>query len=134
MSMKREILEASRGEDGREKTCRSVWRLAEGGAQILRAEEEVRGKSVTLRVEGRLRNSTAPYFKDELLALATMDADVTLECGKLDGISSRCQTALIEVQQFMDSLGRGTLTLTALPEEIYREFKASGVDGTLMIE
>ena len=71
---------------------------------------------------------------DELLALATVDADVTLELDALQSISNSAQKALIKTQQMMDRLKRGTLTLTKLPNEIAENFQKSGISGALMIE
>lgn len=134
MSMTREFRESTRTQTDGGREYRSVWTLAEQGAEILTAEETAKGKQVLIRLRGKLRSDTLHYFKDELLALATVDSDVTLDCEELTGISNVCQKGLIETQQLMDSLGRGTLTLVKLPKEILADFQASGVAGALDIE
>ena len=134
MAITRQFRASSRTQNGAVREYRSVWTLTEKGSEILCAEETAQGKQVLIRLSGKLRSDTLHFFKDELLALATTDSDVTLDCEALTGISNVCQKGLIETQQLMDSLGRGTLTLVKLPKEILADFRASGVAGALDIE
>ena len=134
MGITRQFRASSRTQNGGAAEYRSVWALTEKGGEILCVEETAKGKSVLVRLGGKLRSDTLHFFKDELLALATTDSDVTLDCEGLTGISNVCQKGLIETQQLMDSLGRGTLTLVKRPKEILADFQASGVAGALDIE
>lgn len=134
MSMTREFREAQRSADDGRRAYRSVWCLRDGAAEILSVEETAENKQVTIRLDGSLRSDALFFFKDELFALATMDSDVILDCEALKSISNKCQKGLIETQQLMDSLGRGTLTLVKLPKEILADFNASGVAGAVEIE
>lgn len=134
MGIKRVFREASRTEEKGSKTYRSVWSLQDDGREILSVEELAEDKKVTVGLNGTLRSDTQFFFKDELFALATVDCDVTLDCESLLGISNACQKALIEAQQMMDNLGRGTLTLVKLPGHINDDFRASGLAGALEIE
>lgn len=130
MSIRRKFQESS----GSGQSYTSCWSLTEKNEPLLSVRENSEGKNVLLHLEGNLRSDTAVFFKDELLALATTDSDVVLDCEGLSGISSSCQRALIEAQQLMDSIGRGTLTLVKVPSEIMDDFNSSGVAGALMIE
>jgi anti-anti-sigma regulatory factor len=134
MSIKREFREATRKQEKGVKSYRSCWSLTENGGEILSVEETAENKKVVIRLTGNLRSDTVFFFKDELFALATADSDITLDCEALSTISNGCQKGLIEAQQLMDNLGRGTLTITRLPEKIYDDFRASGVAGALEIE
>ena len=110
------------------------WVLSDAGSRILTVRETIEGNEASIVLEGSLRSDTQFFFKDELTALATVDVDVIIDCSELKKISNACQKALIEVQHLMDSIRRGTLTLCKVPEEILKEFKASGADGSLNIE
>ena len=134
MSLKREFRETEWTKTKGKTAYRSVWRLTENELDILSVEETAENKKVTVRLEGALRSDTHQYFTDELFALATVDCDITLDCESLKSISNACQKGLIETQQMMDNLGRGTLTLTKLPKKIYDDFCGSGLAGALEIE
>ena len=134
MSIQRIIKKSSQSTEPGNNCCASSWTLMEEKDEILFIEEEAKGRKVNIRVSGNLRSDTARYFEDELLALATVDADVTLELDALQSISNSAQKALIKTQQMMDRLKRGTLTLTKLPNEIAENFQKSGISDALMIE
>lgn len=134
MSLTRELISAKREVMDKEKTLASTWRLVDKGKEVLLVEETASNKDVRVSITGNLRSDAITFFKDELLALATVDGDVILDLEKLTNISNLCQKALIETQQLMDSLGRGTLTLVKVPPAILDDFKASGMTGVLMIE
>ena len=134
MSIQRIIKKSSQSTEPGNNCCASCWSLMEEKDEIVSIEEEAKGRKVNIRVSGNLRSDTARYFEDELLALATVDADVTLELDALQSISNSAQKALIKTQQMMDRLKRGTLTLTKLPNEIAENFQKSGISGALMIE
>lgn len=110
------------------------WVLSDAGSRILTVKETIEENEANVVLNGSLRSDTLFFFKDELTALATVDVDVIIDCSELKKISNVCQKALIEVQQLMDSIRRGTLTLTKLPESILQDFEASGAAGSLMIE
>lgn len=134
MSLTRELISSKREVMDKEKTLASTWRLVDKGKEVLLVEETASNKDVHVSITGNLRSDAITFFKDELLALATVDGDVILDLEKLTNISNLCQKALIETQQLMDSLGRGTLTLVKVPSAILDDFKASGMTGVLMIE
>lgn len=134
MSIQRIIKKCSQSTEQGNNCCASCWTLMEEKVEILSIEEEAKGRKVNIRISGNLRSDTVRYFEDELFALATVDADVTLELDALQSISNSAQKALIKTQQMMDRLKRGTLTLTKLPNDIAENFQKSGIYGTLMIE
>ena len=134
MALKREFYFSGAGEEAG--TRRSVWSLgdSEGEGAQLTVEETVKEKSVDISIDGSLRGDMACVVKDELMALASADADVTVDCEKLGYFSNTCIKAFIEVQRFMDRMRRGTLTIQRMPAEIMGELRASGLSDSLMIE
>ena len=129
-TMKRSAWETADGS----RTFHADWALCENGRELLSVEETADGKDVRLLLTGVLRSDTLHFFKDELMALATADADILLDCSGLTAISNSCQIGMIETQQLMDTIGRGTMTLVGLPPEILKDFQSTGVAGSLMIE
>ena len=134
MSIQRNILQAGWEERDGKRVYHAVWNLCEAGKEVLAVEELAEEKNVRMELKGPLRSDTQHFFKDELLALATADCDLVIDCRNLSSISNACQIGLIETQQLMDAIGRGTLTLTGLPEPILADFRATGVAGSLAIE
>ncbi len=134
MSLKRVFSFSGSGDEKGQR--RSVWTLTdtESGQDVLTVTETVKDKSVELGIDGALRGEVFCAVKDELMALASADADVTVDCAGLSYFSNTCIKAFIEVQRFMDRIRRGTLTLRRMPEEIMKGLKASGLSDSLMIE
>lgn len=134
MSISRSFISSTQEQKDNRHCYASEWVLSDAGTRILTVKETVEENEANIALDGSLRSDTLFYFKDELTALATVDADVLIDCSELKKISNVCQKALIEVQQLMDSIRRGTLTLCKVPEAILKDFEASGAAGSLMIE
>ena len=111
------------------------WSLNENGKTILTVREAENDGEIIVGLTGSLRNDTEPYFQDELVALATVGADIIIDCQNLDYICSSCLNALLSVQQKMDSMQKGgSLTLRNVPEKIYSEMEKLNLHELLMIE
>ncbi len=110
------------------------WTLSDGHEEILSVHETMSEKEVTVTVSGSLRSDTEHYFYDELVALSTVGMDIILDCKDLRYIANACQIALLSVQQRMDQMGRGTLTLRNVPPNILADFEKTNLHELLMIE
>ena len=110
------------------------WTLYEGGKEILTVEESANDKEVLVTLKGSLRSDTEHYFQDELVALSTVGMDIVVDCKDLNYIANACQIALLSVQQRMDSMGKGTLTLRNVPKNILIDFEKTNLHELLMIE
>ena len=112
----------------------SSWSLLDGSQPILSVTETEDENCVVMALSGSLRSDTDLSFRDELVALTSVGKDIVVDCENLQYISNACQMTLLSVQQQMDSLRRGTLTIRNLPPEIYKEFEKINLDELLMIE
>ncbi len=81
-----------------------------------------------------LRRDTEHWFNDELVALSTVGMDIYVDCQDIRYMANACKLALLSVQQKMDSMNRGTLTLRNVPPELYEDFEKTNLHELLMIE
>ena len=63
------------------------WSLADGNAVVLTVAESMDGGKAVVTLSGELRGDTAPALRDELVALATVGADIVLDLRGLTDIS-----------------------------------------------
>lgn len=110
------------------------WSLCDNGQVIVTVREAIEENTVRVTVSGSLRSDTEHYFQDELIALSTVGKDIVVDCKELQYIANACQLALLSVQQKMDSMGRGSLTLCNVPPSIYADFEKTNLHELLMIE
>lgn len=108
--------------------------LLDGQKEILRINEIQEQNVVKIKLDGSLRSETAYDFQDELTALAILGMDLQLDFEKVTYLSAACVQVMLKLQQKMDDIGRGTLTLVKLPETIYAELQSTGTSELLMIE
>ncbi len=110
------------------------WSLCDNGQVIVTIKETIESNTVRVAVSGSLRSDTEHYFQDELIALSTVGKDIVVDCKNLQYIANSCQLALLNVQQKMDSMNRGSLTLCNVPPSIYADFEKTNLHELLMIE
>ena len=110
------------------------WSLSENGEEILTVQEIISDREVLVNVSGSLRSDTEQFFQDELIALSTVGMDIIMDCKELKYIANACQLALLSVQQRMDGMGKGTLTLRNVPQDILKKKKKTNLHELLMIE
>ena len=89
---------------------------------------------ILITLTGELRSEIANDLLDELVAFTTVGANVIIDFEKVIYISSTVQHVLLRVQQKMDAMKKGTLTLRKLQPNIYQEFEKTGASELLMIE
>ena len=89
---------------------------------------------ILMTITGALRSDIANDLLDELIAFTTVGVNVIIDFEKVEYLSSTTQHVFLRVQQKMDSMGKGTLTLRKLPPNIFREFEKTGASELLMIE
>lgn len=111
-----------------------AWSLCDGDEVIVTVKESMEGNVVLVQVNGSLRSDTEHPFQDELIALSTVGKDIVVDCRDLRYMANACQIALLTVQQRMDSMKKGSLTLRNLPPEIYADFEKTNLHELLMIE
>lgn len=110
------------------------WSLCDGGQIIVTVKETIEENTVRIQVSGSLRSDTEHYFQDELIALSTVGKDILIDCKGIQYMANSCQLALLNVQQKMDSMNRGSLTLYNVPPAIYADFERTNLHELLMIE
>lgn len=111
------------------------WSLHDGDETIATiTETAAEDGAVLIQIAGSLRSDTVTCFQDELIALSTVGSRIVIDCGGVRYFSNACQDALVTVQQRMDSMRRGTLTLRNVPPEIYADFKKTNLHELIMIE
>lgn len=110
------------------------WSLCEGGKAIVTVRETVEDNRVLVEISGALRSDTEHCFQDELIALSTVGKDIVVDCKEISYMANACQLALLSVQQKMDSMNRGSLTLRNVPPSLYADFEKTNLHELLMIE
>lgn len=110
------------------------WSLCDDGQTIVTVKETIEENTVRILVSGSLRSDTEHYFQDELIALSTVGKDIIIDCKDIQYMANSCQLALLNVQQKMDSMNRGSLTLCNVPPAIYSDFEKTNLHELLMIE
>lgn len=114
--------------------AKDSWSLCENGQVIVTIKETIENNTVRVVISGSLRSDTEHYFQDELIALSTVGKDIVVDCKELQYMANSCQLALLNVQQKMDSMNRGSLTLCNVPPSIYADFEKTNLHELLMIE
>ena len=105
----------------------------DGNCVLSITESEQEGK-IVMMLKGELRSDLVHDFEDELIALTTVGANICVDLQGLTYLSSTAQYSFLRVQQKMDRLHKGSLTLCNLTDDIYKEFESTGVSELLMIE
>lgn len=108
--------------------------LSDETAPVLTLKETQDDAGVLVGMEGSLRSDTVHDFQDELVALATLGLDMRLDFSKVTYLSYACMQTLLVVQQKMDSMGRGSLTLVKVPSAILAEMESTGISELLFID
>lgn len=110
------------------------WSLIDNGNTVVTIKETVEENTVRVQIFGSLRSDTEHFFQDELIALSTVGKDIVVDCKEIQYMANACQLALLNVQQKMDSMNRGSLTLCNVPAAIYADFEKTNLHELLMIE
>ena len=98
---------------------------------MLNIVKKIDGRSLLMKLDGRLDSLTAENFENELM-LDLKDVDsVTLDCKKLEYVSSAGLRVLLNLQQ---TLGEDdSLKLMNVNEDIMSVFALTGFDEILQI-
>ena len=98
---------------------------------MLNIVKKIDGRSLLMKLDGRLDSLTAENFENELM-LDLKDVDsVTLDCKKLEYVSSAGLRVLLNLQQ---TLGEDdSLKLMNVNEDIMSVFGLTGFDEILQI-
>lgn len=116
-------------------TVDSTTFFTESAAEILRIDEKISEdrKSVQFDISGSLRSDIRYDLRDELMLCAAMKMDILINMSGLTHIANSCMSVLLEVQQSIDEMNCGSLSLKDLPKEIYNALDSIGLTDLLMI-
>ena len=112
-----------------------VLYFTEKGTEFLNLAEEIdpSGQAIAIKVTGNLRSDVRYDFSDEMMLCLAMKMDIVLDLENLQRISNACMTALLDIQQSVDQMGMGSLTLKHVPKPIYKALDSIGLTDLLMI-
>ena len=105
-----------------------------GSATVLTIEENETDNGIVMVLNGELRSDVAHELLDELTALATVGVSIVVDFAGVTYITSTILDVFLSVQQIMDSMHKGSMTLCKLPGEIFDEFERTGTAELLQIE
>ena len=108
--------------------------FSEGANVFFSVEEKETDQGIQLVLSGEMRSNVAHDILDEMIALTTVGANILVDFGKVTYISPTAQHVFLRVQQKMDEMGKGMLTMAGLSDEIFQEFERTGASELLMIE
>ena len=91
------------------------------------------GNELTIVVEGRLDTNTAPELEAVINEYLENLTDLTLDCTRLNYISSAGLRVLLSAQVFMN-MKEGKMNLTHVNDEIMEILDITGFNGVLTIE
>lgn len=101
---------------------------------ITELQDEKEQDCIVVVLEGSLKSDTVHEFQDEMITLAIFGMNIKMDFAKVTYVSSACVQALLKIQQKMDNVGKGSLTIIKLPSQIRAEFDSTGISELLMIE
>ena len=100
---------------------------------MMNLKEIVDGDRVQLTVEGRVDATTAPQLQNAILTAFQKGNNVSLDCAKLEYISSAGLRALLLGQKTSKSKG-GSFVLMNIVPEVMEIFEVTGFDDILTIQ
>lgn len=89
------------------------------------------GKSVTIKLTGRLNTTTAPEFENQIEGLAK-DSDVIVDMKELEYISSAGLRVLLKLQRMVED--EGFLKLTNVTKNVMEILEITGFSDILTID
>ena len=90
------------------------------------------GKSLKVKVSGRLDTTTAPQLEEELNASLAEVEDLTMDLEELEYISSAGLRVLLSAQKVMNK--QGTMTVIGVNDTIMEIFEVTGFSDILTIQ
>ncbi len=90
------------------------------------------GKSLKVKVSGRLDTTTAPQLEEELNASLAEVEDLTMDFEELEYISSAGLRVLLSAQKVMNK--QGTMTVIGVNDTIMEIFEVTGFSDILTIQ
>lgn len=89
------------------------------------------GKTVTIKLIGRLNTTTAPEFENQIEGLAK-DSDVIVDMKELEYISSAGLRVLLKLQRMVED--EGFLKLTNVTKDVMEILEITGFSDILTID
>lgn len=94
--------------------------------------KELNGKTLTLRIVGRLETSTAPELEETIDASLSGVEELILDMGELEYVSSAGLRVILKAQKAMNT--QGSMKVTHVNETIMEVFDITGFVDILTIE
>ena len=94
--------------------------------------KEKNGTALTISLEGRLDTTTAPELEEELKTCLDDVADLTVDLGKLDYMSSAGLRVMLSAQKRMNR--QGSMTVVNVNDVLMEIFEVTGFDSILNIK
>ncbi len=92
---------------------------------MLNIKKKLEGDTLIVAMDGRLDTNTSPEFQTELEPMLDSISSLTLECEKLDYISSAGLRVLLTFQEELEEQGK-TLQLCHVNNVIHDVFEVTG--------
>ena len=99
---------------------------------MLNNKMEKNGSGLTVFLEGRLDTVTAPQFETELKKALEGISELTIDCAKLEYVSSAGLRVLLSVHKIMTK--QGSMVVKNLSEEVKEVFDITGFSDILTIK
>lgn len=106
----------------------------DGITEVLSVKETEHDDMITVEMKGELRGDTAHEIQDELIALVTVGLNIAVDVSGVTYVAPTVQHVFLRAQQKIDAIGKGSLVLTGLSDQIYHEFEKTGISELLMIK
>lgn len=108
--------------------------LTEGTTVVFTMKENREDKCMTVFLEGSMKSDVAYDFQDEMMMWIIYGFDLKLNFSAVTYLSSSCARALLNIQQKIDDIEKGSLVLSKMPVSILKDLESMGLSDLLMIE
>ncbi len=105
-----------------------------GSETKLTLEMEETEQGVVITLIGELVSGAARWMQDDLNEFASIGVPMILDFSKVTYMANAIQTKLLDIQQNVETKGRGALVLRNLPAGIRKRFEETGVIDCLEID
>ncbi|CDG64931.1 MAG: anti-sigma factor antagonist [Methanobacterium sp.] len=98
----------------------------------MKIEKTLEGKTLTVKLDGRLDTNTTPKVEEELKEILPGVEDLVLDFGDLKYISSAGLRLILSTQKTMNQ--QGSLVIRNVNDMVMEIFETTGFDDVLTIE
>ena len=105
-----------------------------GNEKLFWMTETIEDTNAELKVGGELQSDTVHELQDEIMALASVGADIVVDLSEVTYVAVVHMRSFLNAQLALDESGKGSLKLTHLAPSIYAEMEKTGLTELLWIE